>query len=46
MGRKAKYDEKVVVSGPGRKSKKQGDPTFSKELIGKYIGGYIKSRLY
>ncbi|XP_063983915.1 probable 28S rRNA (cytosine(4447)-C(5))-methyltransferase [Diachasmimorpha longicaudata] len=33
MGRKAKFDGGVVPSGPGRKSKKQKDPTFPKELI-------------
>ncbi|XP_046469287.1 28S rRNA (cytosine(4447)-C(5))-methyltransferase [Neodiprion pinetum] len=33
MGRKAKYDEVVVPAGPGRKSKKQSDPTFPKGLI-------------
>ncbi|XP_012261906.2 probable 28S rRNA (cytosine(4447)-C(5))-methyltransferase [Athalia rosae] len=33
MGRKAKFDESVVPSGPGRKSKKQSDPTFPKGLI-------------
>nr|XP_022902449.1 25S rRNA (cytosine-C(5))-methyltransferase nop2 [Onthophagus taurus] len=33
MGRKAKFDETVIVKkGPGRKSKKQKPPTFSKEL--------------
>ncbi|XP_011308700.1 probable 28S rRNA (cytosine(4447)-C(5))-methyltransferase [Fopius arisanus] len=35
MGRKAKFDEKIVPSGPGRKTKKQKDPVFSKELIEK-----------
>lgn len=34
MGRKAKFDEAVVPSGPGRKSRKQSDPTFPKGLIG------------
>ncbi|XP_046734778.1 probable 28S rRNA (cytosine(4447)-C(5))-methyltransferase [Diprion similis] len=33
MGRKAKFDEAVVPAGPGRKSKKQSDPTFPKGLI-------------
>lgn len=38
MGRKAKFDEAVVPSGPGRKSKKQSDPTFPKGLIAKEAG--------
>lgn len=34
MGRKAKFTEGVVVKkGPGRKSKKQKDPIFKKELL-------------
>lgn len=37
MGRKAKFDEAVVPSGPGRKAKKQRDPKFPKELIGEFI---------
>lgn len=42
MGRKAKFTEGVVVKkGPGRKSKKQKDPTFSKALIGKGISDFI-----
>ncbi|XP_015111486.1 probable 28S rRNA (cytosine-C(5))-methyltransferase [Diachasma alloeum] len=35
MGRKAKFEGGVVSSGPGRKSKKQKDPVFPKELIEK-----------
>ena len=31
MGRKGNYKERVK-SGPGRKTKKQGEPTFSAEL--------------
>lgn len=42
MGRKAKYGEAVVPSGPGRKSKKQKDPSFPKELI----GNLIKKKFY
>lgn len=34
MGRKAKFDETVVPKGPGRKAKKQGDPTFPKGVLG------------
>lgn len=30
MGRKAKFDEKEVKKGPGRKARKQAAPTFSK----------------
>ncbi|KAI4460627.1 hypothetical protein MML48_5g00006898 [Holotrichia oblita] len=34
MGRKAKFTEGVIVKkGPGRKSKKQKDPIFKKELL-------------
>ena len=33
MGRKAKFDETVVPKGPGRKAKKQGDPTFPKGVL-------------
>ncbi|RVE49005.1 hypothetical protein evm_006363 [Chilo suppressalis] len=34
MGRKAKFDEgKKVKKGPGRKARKQADPTFKKGLI-------------
>ncbi|XP_044732915.1 probable 28S rRNA (cytosine(4447)-C(5))-methyltransferase [Chrysoperla carnea] len=34
MGRKAKFDEETIVQkrGPGRKTKKQKDPTFDKKL--------------
>lgn len=33
MGRKAKFEEGVIVKkGPGRKSKKQKDPIFPKQL--------------
>lgn len=36
MGRKAKFNEGVLVKkGPGKKTKKQKDPTFPKALIGK-----------
>ncbi|XP_066583433.1 28S rRNA (cytosine(4447)-C(5))-methyltransferase [Prorops nasuta] len=35
MGRKAKFDETTVPSGPGKKSKKQSDPVFPKGLIKK-----------
>lgn len=37
MGRKAKFDEETIVQkrGPGRKTKKQKDPTFDKKLTGK-----------
>lgn len=36
MGRKAKFDEGVVVKrGPGRKTKKQKDPVFPKSLLGR-----------
>lgn len=34
MGRKAKFDGTTVPRGPGRKTKKQGDPTFSKGVLG------------
>ena len=34
MGRKAKFDGKTKLSGPGRKSKKQGEPTFPTGLLG------------
>ncbi|XP_078043047.1 28S rRNA (cytosine(4447)-C(5))-methyltransferase [Augochlora pura] len=33
MGRKAKYDGTAVPTGPGRKAKKQGDPTFPKGVL-------------
>lgn len=33
MGRKAKFGETATPSGPGRKAKKQGDPTFPKGVI-------------
>ncbi|XP_017787472.1 PREDICTED: probable 28S rRNA (cytosine(4447)-C(5))-methyltransferase [Habropoda laboriosa] len=33
MGRKAKFDGTTVPSGPGRKAKKQGDPTFPKGVL-------------
>ncbi|KAG7212673.1 hypothetical protein KM043_012953 [Ampulex compressa] len=33
MGRKAKFDGKPVPSGPGKKAKKQGDPTFPKGVL-------------
>ena len=36
MGRKGNFGEDAVKSGPGRKAKKQKDPTFSTELIGKF----------
>ncbi|KOC67733.1 Putative ribosomal RNA methyltransferase NOP2 [Habropoda laboriosa] len=35
MGRKAKFDGTTVPSGPGRKAKKQGDPTFPKGVLDK-----------
>ncbi|XP_043281500.1 probable 28S rRNA (cytosine(4447)-C(5))-methyltransferase [Venturia canescens] len=35
MGRKAKFNETVVPSGPGRKAKKQRDPTFPKQITEK-----------
>lgn len=35
MGRKAKFDGKVVPKGPGRKAKKQKDPTFPKGVLAK-----------
>ncbi|XP_015595775.1 probable 28S rRNA (cytosine(4447)-C(5))-methyltransferase [Cephus cinctus] len=38
MGRKAKFDGTVVSTGPGRKAKKQSDPTFPKGLIEKTSG--------
>lgn len=34
MGRKAKFDGKASPSGPGRKAKKQGEPTFPAGLLG------------
>ena len=34
MGRKGNFAEKQV-RGPGRKTKKQGEPVFNKKLIGK-----------
>lgn len=33
MGRKGNYADRPK-KGPGRKTKKQGNPTFSKELLG------------
>ncbi|XP_076236562.1 28S rRNA (cytosine(4447)-C(5))-methyltransferase isoform X2 [Calliopsis andreniformis] len=33
MGRKAKFDGTTVPKGPGRKAKKQGDPSFPKGLL-------------
>jgi len=35
MGRRKKTDEKSAkpIRGPGRKSRKQGEPTFPKELM-------------
>ena len=35
MGRRKKTDEKNAkpIRGPGRKSRKQGEPTFPKELL-------------
>lgn len=35
MGRRKKTDDKSAkpVRGPGRKSRKQGEPTFPKELL-------------
>ena len=35
MGRRKKTDEKFAkpIRGPGRKAKKQGEPTFPKELL-------------
>lgn len=33
MGRKAKFDGTTVPKGPGRKARKQGDPTFPKGLL-------------
>lgn len=35
MGRRKKSDElaKKPVRGPGRKARKQGEPTFPKELL-------------
>lgn len=35
MGRRKKNDEKSAkqIRGPGRKAKKQGEPTFPKELF-------------
>lgn len=33
MGRKANFDGKVVPKGPGRKAKKQKDPTFPKGVL-------------
>lgn len=34
MGRKAKFTDKPVKTGPGRKTKKQKDPSFPQGLIG------------
>ena len=35
MGRRKKTDQKSAkqIRGPGRKAKKQGEPTFPKELL-------------
>ncbi|KAK0174260.1 hypothetical protein PV327_011074 [Microctonus hyperodae] len=33
MGRKAKFNDEVAVSGPGRKARKQKDPIFQKDKI-------------
>ncbi|CAK9817762.1 Probable 28S rRNA (cytosine(4447)-C(5))-methyltransferase [Anthophora plagiata] len=33
MGRKAKFDGTTVPTGPGRKARKQGDPTFPKGVL-------------
>ncbi|CAL7942707.1 unnamed protein product [Xylocopa violacea] len=33
MGRKAKFDKTATPTGPGRKAKKQGDPTFPKGIL-------------
>lgn len=35
MGRKVSFRDKQP-SGPGRKARKQGDPKFSKEFLGKF----------
>lgn len=37
MGRKAKFNETQVPKGPGRKAKKQHDPTFPKGILGTSI---------
>lgn len=37
MGRKAKFDGEVVQKTVGKKGKKQGDPKFRKELVGKFM---------
>lgn len=34
MGRKAKFNDEVAVSGPGRKARKQKDPVFQKDQTG------------
>lgn len=34
MGRKAKFDGTQVPKGPGRKARKQSDPTFPKGVLG------------
>lgn len=34
MGRKAKFDGTVTPKGPGRKARKQKDPTFAKGIVG------------
>ncbi|XP_043475691.1 25S rRNA (cytosine-C(5))-methyltransferase nop2 [Leptopilina heterotoma] len=38
MGRKAKFDGETKRSGPGRKSKKQGEPSFPSGLLEKKEG--------
>ncbi|KAL1501818.1 hypothetical protein ABEB36_007072 [Hypothenemus hampei] len=51
MGRKAKFDEGVIVKkGPGKKAKKQKDPIFPKKLIAsddepKTLSSHQKKRL-
>ncbi|XP_014472081.1 PREDICTED: 25S rRNA (cytosine-C(5))-methyltransferase nop2 [Dinoponera quadriceps] len=37
MGRKAKFDGSQAPKGPGRKARKQSDPTFPKEVLVKEI---------
>lgn len=34
MGRKAKFNENQTPKGPGRKARKQSDPTFPKGVLG------------
>ena len=41
MGRKTDYTEKVK-SGPGRKTKKQGNPTFAPAIVAKSATGTEK----